>query len=72
MIGKITPINKLVKASKPFKLKFKESKGVQKPTKLEGAPEDVLSGKIGEGKLEGAGLDFSDKVAFTTAVEVKG
>ncbi len=71
VIGKVAPVNKLVKASKPFKVKFKQSKGKQKQTKFETGEEDVLSGSVNGGKSEGAGLNLSDQVIFTTSVEIK-
>ncbi len=71
-IGKVTPLNKTVKAGKKVSLKFKQSKGKQKPQNLEGAPTDVLSGSAGGGPPEEAGLKLTDSLTFSEAVEIHG
>jgi hypothetical protein len=73
VIGKITPVNKQVKSSSHFTLKFVQAKGVQKPRKLEGEAVDVLVGHLaGEPmlKLE-AGLKASDEIKLTETAEIK-
>ena len=72
VIGKITPINKLVKPAPAghFTLKFKAKKGKQKPTKFESEPEDTLSASFGGGPLEPAGLTSTDIVGFFEPVKI--
>lgn len=71
VIGKVTPIDKTLKAGKKLALKFKQSKGIQKPTKLEGEPTDVLMGSVAGGTPEEAGLSLSDKLTFPEALEIR-
>lgn len=63
VIGRITPINKLVTPSETFILKFAQAIGVQKPLKLEGAPIDVLETSFG-GPFEQTGLSSTDLILF--------
>jgi hypothetical protein len=53
-------------------LKFKQSKGKQKPTSFEGAPTDVLSGSVEGGTPEEAGLKLADALKFSEALEIRG
>jgi hypothetical protein len=69
MIGKLTPVNKLVKAGKPFTLKFKESKGHQKPPAFEAEPPDFPEISFG-GPFESAGLSSIEKIKFAEPVAV--
>jgi hypothetical protein len=69
-IGKLTPINKRVKAGKPFILKFTQANGKQRPTKLEGGPTDVLVASIG-GVSQEAGLSGTDEVLVEGGAEIK-
>jgi hypothetical protein len=69
VIGKITPINKLVKAGKPFTLKFAQAKGKQKPKKFEGAPEDAPSISFG-GPFEPAGIGSTELITFAEPVTI--
>ncbi len=70
VIGELTPVNKTVKAGKKVSLKFKQSKGKQKPTNLEGGPTDVLSGSVEGGPSEEAGLKLTDALTFSEAIEI--
>ena len=69
IIGKLTPINKWVKAGKPFTLKFTQSKGHQKPVKFEGEPPAFPEISFG-GPFESAGLASTEKLTFSEAVQV--
>ena len=69
VIGKITPINKLVIPAETFTLKFTQSLGVQKVTNLEGGPVDVLETSFG-GPFEGTGLASTDKILFGEPVKL--
>jgi len=63
VIGKITPVNKLVKPPGHFTLKFTQTSGKQKPTKFEAEPTDVLSTSFG-GPFAESGLSSTDEVTF--------
>jgi hypothetical protein len=63
VIGKITPVNKLLKPPAHFSLKFAQSAGKQKPTKFEGGPPDVLFTSFGGPSFE-SGLASTDTIAF--------
>jgi hypothetical protein len=67
VIGLLVPVNKPVTPSKVFYLHFVQSLGVQKVTKLEGAPIDVLETSFG-GPFEGTGLKSTDKILFGETV----
>ncbi len=67
VIGRITPVNQLVTPSATFTLRFQQVGGVQKPTKLEGEPLDVLETSF-NGPFEGAGFRSEDKILFTEPV----
>jgi hypothetical protein len=69
VIGKLTPVNKPVKAGKPFTLKFKESKGHQKPPAFEAEPPDFPEISFG-GPFESAGLSSTEKIKFAEPVTV--
>jgi hypothetical protein len=71
VIGAVTPVDKNLKAGKPFALKFKQSKGKQKPEKLEGEPTDVLMGSVAGSTSEEAGLSVSDKLKSSEALEIR-
>jgi hypothetical protein len=72
VIGKLTPINKHVKPTSHFTLKFAQKKGVQTPRKLEGEPVDVLEGHLaGEPFMLQAGLKAKDEISFAETVEIK-
>jgi hypothetical protein len=63
VIGRITPVNKLVTPSEMFKLTFAQTLGVQNVTKLELSPVDVLETSWG-GPPEGTGLASTDLILF--------
>jgi hypothetical protein len=67
VIGRITPVNKPVKAPATFALKFSQALGVQNPTKLELQPVDVLETTFG-GPFEGTGLSATDQLLFGATV----
>jgi hypothetical protein len=69
VIGRITPINKLVTPAEKFTLKFAQAIGVQKPLKLEGAPIDVLETSFG-GPFEQTGLASTDLILFGEPVKL--
>jgi len=71
VIGKITPINKKVKAGKPFILKFTQAKGKQKPTKLEGGPVDVPMGSVDGGAPVEAGVSARVEITLSELAEIK-
>ncbi len=69
VIGKLTPVNKPVKAGKPFTLKFKQVKGHQKPAAFEAEPPDFPEISFG-GPFESAGLSSTEKITFAEPVTV--
>ncbi len=69
VIGKITPINKLVTPAETFKLKFAQTFGIQKIANLEGGPVDVLETSFG-GPFETTGLKSTDLILFGTPVKL--
>jgi hypothetical protein len=72
VVGTIRPINKNLAPPKHFTIKFAQKKGKQKPTKLEGAPEDVLSTSLGGGPFEVSGLASSDELDFVGPLMIAG
>jgi len=70
VIGKITPVNKLLVPPKHFTLTFKQKKGKQAITHLFAEPMDVLMASFG-GPPEEAGLASTDQLSFVAPVEVK-
>jgi len=71
VIGKITPINKLVAPPGKFTLKFVQAAGKQKPTKFEAGPIDVLSTSFG-GPFAESGLSSTDSIAFPVPTMIVG
>jgi hypothetical protein len=69
VIGRITPVNKVVVPPATFKLKFAQTAGVQKIAKLEGGPIDVLETSLG-GPFEGSGLASTDLLLFGEPVKL--
>jgi hypothetical protein len=63
VIGKITPVNKVVAPPSHFALRFTQAGGKQKPTKFEAGPTDVLSTSFG-GPFAESGLSSPEEVAF--------
>jgi hypothetical protein len=69
VIGKVTPINKLIKPPAHFVLKFAQAAGKQKPMKFSGGPIDVLSTSFGGPFLE-SGLASSDTLAPVAPITI--
>ncbi len=70
IIGKITPINKLVKPlPKHFTLAFKQAKGVQKPKQFEGGPPTFFATSFG-GPYEESGLTSKELLGFSEPVMI--
>lgn len=69
VIGRITPVNKVVKPPSHFTLKFTQAAGKQKPTKFEAGPTDVLSTSFG-GPFAESGLSSTDEISFPIPVTV--
>jgi hypothetical protein len=69
VIGKITPINKLVKPPAHFVLKFMQAAGKQKPMKFAGGPIDVPMTSFG-GPFVESGLASSDTLAFPVPLTI--
>jgi hypothetical protein len=63
VIGKITPVNKVVKPPSHFTIKFTQAGGKQKPAKFEGGPTDVLSTSFG-GPFAESGLSSTEELSF--------
>lgn len=71
VIGKITPVNKLLSAGEHFTLKFSQKEGKQKPANFEGEPTDVLQTSINGKPFEESGLATTDEVFFAAPTEIK-
>jgi hypothetical protein len=71
VIGRISPVNKVLVPGESFKLKFAESEGKQKTMMFEGEPIDVLHTSIGGGPFEESGLKSVDSLFFTGTEEIK-
>jgi hypothetical protein len=69
VIGKITPINKVVKPPAHFVLKFAQAAGKQKPMKFAGGPIDVPMTSFG-GPFVESGLASSETLAFPIAMVI--
>ena len=63
VIGKITPVNKVVAPPARFTLRFSQAAGKQKPTHFEGAPIDILGTSFG-GPFAESGLSSTDSISF--------
>lgn len=63
VIGKITPVNKVVAPPGHFALRFVQAGGKQKPTKFEAEPTDVLFTSFG-GPSQESGLTSPEEVSF--------
>ncbi len=70
VIGKITPINKVIKPSGHATLKFAQKAGHQAVTMFLGGPLDVPFLKLGLAPSEEAGLSSSDKIVFASPVMI--
>ncbi len=71
VIGRITPVNKLLAPGEHFALKFTQKAGKQKPTSFEGEPIDVLEASINGKPFEESGLTAADEVFFAAPTEIK-
>jgi hypothetical protein len=71
VIGRFTPVNKLVTPSETFKLRFAQSLGVQKYSALEGGPTDILETSW-PGPFEVTGLASRELILFTEPVKLLG
>ncbi len=69
VIGKLTPVNKLVTPSETFALNFVQAGGFQKVTKLEGEPVDTLEASF-NGPFETAGFRSKDQILFSEPVKL--
>lgn len=69
VIGRITPINKLVTPREKFILKFAQAVGVPKPLKLEGAPIGILETSFG-GPSEQTGLASTNLILVGEPVKL--
>ncbi|HUB36660.1 MAG TPA: hypothetical protein VL972_07540 [Solirubrobacteraceae bacterium] len=58
------------KAATTQKLKYKASKGVQKPASFAGEPDDELAASLNAGAPEAAGLTLTATATFEEAVEI--
>ena len=63
VIGKVTPVNKVVTPPAHFSVRFTQTAGKQKPPKFEGEPPDVLSTSFG-GPFAESGLSSPEEVSF--------
>jgi hypothetical protein len=70
VIGKLTPVNKIVNPPGGFTLKFAQAKGKQKITHLEGEPIDIPETSLGGGPFEESGLGSIDVLRFGEPAEV--
>jgi hypothetical protein len=71
VIGRITPVNKVVSAPGVLTLRFAQKGGKQAITKFEGGPPDVLESSINGGPFEESGLSSTDLIKVLSPVEVK-
>ncbi len=68
VIAKVTPVNKMTSV---FNEAFTQTKGKQKPEKLEHAAKDTLSCKLGGGPAEQCGFTSKDTVVTEEKVETR-
>jgi hypothetical protein len=71
MIGRITPVNKVVPVKSHFTLRFTEGKGHQMPAHFEGGPVDIPEASVNGGPIEAAGLSATDLLSFAVPLEIK-
>jgi hypothetical protein len=69
VIGKVLPINKLVKPPAHFTLKFTQAAGKQKPTHFSGGPIDVPFTSFG-GPFVESGLTSTDTLALVSPMTI--
>ena len=70
VIGKITPINKLVSPSGHFVLKFAQKAGHQAIQHFETGPIDILETSFGGGPFEPTGLASTDVISFALPMKI--
>jgi hypothetical protein len=70
LIGRITPINKIVAPGAHLTLKFAQKEGHQAIRKLLGGPLDVPMTRVLFGSPEESGIATADVLTFTSAVEI--
>ena len=70
VIGKITPINKLVNPGGHFVLKFAQTAGHQHVQHFEAGPVDILETSFGGGPFEPTGLASTDVVSFALPMKI--
>ncbi|HSZ13962.1 MAG TPA: hypothetical protein VK790_07995 [Solirubrobacteraceae bacterium] len=70
VIGTIKPVDKVLAPPKRFSVKFAQKKGIQKPTKLEGAAVDILETSVLGGPFEPTGLATTDAIQFAAPLQV--
>jgi len=70
VIGKITPINKVIKPGAHEVLKFTQKAGHQTVMMLMGGPIDVPMTKYGAGPLEESGLSATDIFTFAAPIVI--
>lgn len=73
IIGALTPINKKVKTTEHFTVKYEKGaeKGTQKITKFEGGSEDVLESSLDGGSFEKANEQATGTIKFEEEAELK-
>src|ERR1700730_16726897 len=64
VIGRIAPVNKIVKPGAHFALKFTQKKGMQNPISFAGSPPDILEPSLKGGPFEPSGLASADALSF--------
>ena len=70
VIGKITPLNKVVKPGAHVMLRFTQKAGHQAIPMFLGGPLDVPLTKLGGGPLEESGLSSTDKLTFAAPIVI--
>jgi hypothetical protein len=70
VIGRVTPLNKVVKPGAHVTLKFAQKAGHQAITMFLGGPVDVPLTKLSGGPLEESGLASTDKLTFAAPIVI--
>jgi hypothetical protein len=70
VIGRVAPLNKVVKPGAHVSVKFTQKAGHQAITMLLGGPLDVPLTRLGGGPLEESGLAFSDALTFAAPITI--
>jgi hypothetical protein len=71
VIGKVTPLNKVITPGKHVGVKFMQKAGHQTIKMLLGGPLDVPFTSLGGGPLVESGLAFSDSLTFAAPIAIK-